>query len=247
LELDTTEAAVLRFYANNGGARMLDDELLTPAMRAYVHGEVEPLAAEPALEHLFEVGCGHGRHLAWARERGLGYDGLDIVPWLVEKGRAALGAMAQAPQRCNLHVGTAEELATVWAAQGLAARSAATIVFFPFNCFGNVARPERVAEAVAATGARVFLSVLTPSPESTARRHEYYAGVGYTALQQRETERGVLFTSAEGLWSFAYHLSFLEHVLGVVGYTLARAVAMGPIAAGYLFCPRTRAPPREAP
>ena len=55
MELDTTDAAVLRFYASNGGARMLDDALLTPAMRSYLDGEVETLAVEPALEHLFEV------------------------------------------------------------------------------------------------------------------------------------------------------------------------------------------------
>ena len=226
---------------------MLDDALLTPAMRSYLDGEVETLAVEPALEHLFEVGCGDGRHLAWARERGLGYDGLDIVPWLVERGRDALGAMTPAPVRCNLHVGTAETLASVWADQGLAARRSSTVVFFPFNCFGNVARPARVAQAIAVTGARVFLSVLSPSAESTARRREYYAQVGYTGLEQHETERGVLFTSAEGLWSFAYHLSFLERLLGEVGYALARAAEMTPIAAGYLFGPRTPATPRDAP
>ena len=247
MALDTSDAAVLRFYASNGGARMLDDALLTPAMRSYLDGEAETLAREPALEHLFEVGCGDGRHLAWACERGLGYDGLDIVPWLVEQGRAALGAMTPAPVRQRLHVGTAEALASVWAAQGLAARRASTLVFFPFNCFGNVSRPARVAEAIAATGARVFLSVLSPSAESTARRREYYAQVGYTALAQHETERGVLFTSAEGLWSFAYHLAFLEPLLGEVGYALDRAVSFTPIADGYLFGPRHPATPRDAP
>lgn len=226
---------------------MLDDALLTPAMRSYLDDEVEALTVEPALEHVFEVGCGAGRHLAWARDRGLGYDGLDIVPWLVEQGRAALGSMTPAPVGCRLHVGTAEALASVWTAQGLAARRASTIVLFPFNCFGNVARPARVAAAIAVTGARVFLSVLSPSAESTARRREYYAHVGYTALAQHETERGVLFTSAEGLWSFAYHLSFLEQLLGEVGYALARAVAITPIAAGYLFCPRPPATPRDTP
>lgn len=216
---------------------MFADEYLTPAVRAYLDLEAEPLRGEASFTHLFEVGCGHGRYLLWARERGLDYDGLDIVPWLVEEGRSRLAALKSSFRRCKLHVGSVEDLHALWIAEGLEPRSGSTIVFFPFNCFGNLARPERVVRSIAATGARVFLSVFATSPEATARRREFYAQSGYAALSTHTMDRGVLFTSAEGMWSFAYDRGHLEKTFDAAGYALVRSVALGPIAVGYLFCP----------
>ncbi|WP_437953459.1 hypothetical protein WME98_24335 [Sorangium sp. So ce296] len=66
---------------------------------------------------------------------------------------------------------------------------------------------------------------------------------GYAALDTSVTDRGVLFTSAEGLRSFAYDRGHLERMFASAGYALARAFAIGPIAAGYMFRPRDfRAP-----
>ncbi|KYF89469.1 hypothetical protein BE18_52370 [Sorangium cellulosum] len=241
--LDTTDAAVLQFYASNGGARMFVDAHLTPAVRAYLEAEAQPLRDEPALEHLFEIGCGYGRYLLWALAEGLHYDGLDMVPWLVEMGRSRLRESAPSPLRRKLHVGSAEHLVALWAAEGLAPRRDVTVLFFPFNCFGSLARPERVVRSIAATGARVFLSGFATSAEATRHRRAYYEQNGYAALDASVTDRGVLFTSAEGLRSFAYDRGHLERMFASAGYALARAFAIGPIAAGYMFRPRDfRAP-----
>ncbi len=234
----TTEDAVLAFYAHQGGARMLDDEHMTPVVRTYAAQEAEPLCTEPAFTHLFEIGCAHGRHLRWARDRGLDYDGLDMVHPLVERGRALLRELEPSPRRSKLHVGSAEDLRALWLAEGLASHAASTILFLPFNCFGILARPERVAEAIATTGSRVFLSMFAASPEATEERRAYYTRSGYHGLTIRTTPRGVLFTSSEGMWSIAYERAALEHMLDDVGYMLSREVALGPIAAGYLFQPR---------
>lgn len=236
-ESDLTDAVVETFYADNGGSRMFEPETLTPPVKAYLRVEARPLCDEQPLDHLIEIGCGHGRHLRWAVERGLHYDGIDMVASLIEKGLATLREVDPRSTRCKLHVGSVENLHTLWGAEGLDARRASTIVFFPFNCFGNLARPDRVASAIAATGARAFLSVFSPSLEAIGRRLEYYKRNQYTAITAWVRERGVLFTSAEGLRSWAYQPRYLEEIFAAVGYTLTRAVAMGPIAAGYLFSP----------
>lgn len=232
-----SDADVLHFYAHAGGSRMLAQAHHTPAVRAYLEREAEPLLDEPGFEHLFEVGCGQGRHLDWARGHELHYDGLDLVPGLIEQGRARARALTPSPRRCELHVGSAAALHELWLACGLDSRAASVIVLLPFNCFGCLARPELVAAAVAATGARVFLSMFDVSAAATRHRHEYYTKLGFAEVRSRRTDRGVLFTSTEGLWSYAYDRGFLAHVLGNVGLVPLRELELGDIARGHLFGP----------
>ena len=214
----------------------------TPSVAAYLRDEMSPLEGDPELDHLFEIGCGSGLHLAWAKARGLRYHGLDLVAWPPDPGGAPAADREGSPPRRGLHVGSSEDLHALWIAEGLLPRRRATVIVFPFNCFGNLARPAKTAAEIARTGARLYLSGFSASPEATALRLEFYARSGYTDLRARAADRGSLITSAEGLHSWAYAERYLLDLLGSEGYSCDRRHDLAGIGAGLVFSPeRSRA------
>jgi SAM-dependent methyltransferase len=229
-----TDSHVLSFYASGGGDRMFSPAHSTAAVSDYLAREetfVMRVFQEHSPRHLFEVGCGHGTYLTWAEKQGVDYDGVDLVSHLVEAGRRRLTGSARTRQK--LHVGSGREVAHLFEAEGLMDHASDIVALFPFNCFGNVAEPERVVKSLTSTGARVLISSFIATEEATTKRREYYVKSGFTGLRDVRDGLGVLFTSEEGLHSYAYELSALEKLFG--GHRLARREALGPIAQGLLF------------
>ena len=217
---------------------MFAADSLTPPVAAYLQDEMTPLESDPDLDHLFEVGCGRGLHLSWASARGLRYDGLDLVAWPADReGLLATpaGDLAAAPLRRRLHVGSSEDLHALWSAEGLRLGARSTLVVFPFNCFGSLARPEKTVASVARARARLYLSMFSTAPDTTARRLEFYARSGYTELRALASDRGVLITSAEGLHSWAYEEPYVLDLLGSEGYACERRAPLAEIGVGLFF------------
>jgi len=235
-----TDEDVRAFYAHRGGARMFDALHHTPEVAAYLGAELDPLADAPDFDHLVEIGCGSGLHLDWAVERGLHYDGLDLVAQLVDEGRARLAELARPHDHARhrrFHLGSAEDLGTLWSTAGLEGRHHGAILAFPFNCAGSLARPETALGAAARTQARIYISVFAASRPATACRLAYYARCGYAALATTDTEHGVLVTSLEGLRSFAYHERHLVELLARSSYVLERRSELAGVGVGLLFAP----------
>jgi len=229
-----TDAHVLDFYASRGGDRMFSPAHLTPEVVDYLEREASFVVAvfqELKPRHLFEVGCGHGTYLEWAARQQVDYDGVDLVSHLVEAGRKRLTGSARTCQK--LHVGSCREVEALFEKEGLSGLGRDVVALFPFNCFGNVAEPERVVRSLATTGARVLVSGFLPTEEATERRREYYVKSGFTHLAATRDDKGVLFTSHEGLHSYAYDTATLERWFH--GFRLARAEPLGRIAQALLF------------
>jgi hypothetical protein len=234
---------------------MFNSTCLTPALRHFLQQEkifLGKLVASQPIGHLLEVGCGHGRFMKWALRRQLHYDGFEIVPWLADL--AGLGAelvRAEYPaQRCGIHNHCVSAMENAFAdAPPLTLNGRAGLVFFPFNCFGNLADRDEVVAAIARHTGHVLVSGFLTSPEATGQRAAYYSHCGCTNVTCQEDDKGVLVRTGDGLHSYAFRKEFLEALFAQYGFQLRQEGEFGGIGIAYHWTStgRTQAPAAEAP
>lgn len=234
------DGAVRQFYDERGGARMFDSTFLSQEVGQYLSMEADFLdqlfRQDPGKRHLVEVGCGYGKYRQWAADRLLAYDGLDLVAWFIQQGRQR---PINNPRelRSSLHVCSCEGIVDLFAREDLLGSAPGMIALFPFNCFGNLARPGVVLDAVAFTGASVVVSTYGTDPRTTELRMEYYRKCRYSRLTYETLSCGNVIRSSEGLCSHAYSGEHLERMFEGASYRLLGSRQLGDIGVGYLFGP----------
>lgn len=210
------------FYGEDRGWLMFDAEKLTPEIKAYLEAEVVALGQvvdQGGYKRLVEVGCGWGRYLDWALSAGLGYVGLDIVPWLIKMAELRLTAARVKYQNplCSVHLHEAEKLAEL---PFLRRSGQETLVWFPFNCFGNVSKIDQVIDSLLSLGLDCAISTFKTDAVSTKARREYYESCGYRNLNTRIVRSGLIFNSEEGFHANAYNRAFLSDYFVRRGFSL---------------------------
>jgi len=198
---------LMRVYGHSHGWKMFDSRYLTPAVRTHLTREVDGLnailAAFPGYQRFVEIGCGYGRLLEWSIGKGLCYDGLDLVSWIVHLGQIhSRRLLARYPRaQASIHCLPAEAVDTLFPP---CLFPTPAVLFFPFNCLGNVRRIADVLAAVARTPCDVIVSTFNTRPETTAARIAYYAACGFSQLESENRPEGTLIRSMEGLHTCAY-------------------------------------------
>jgi hypothetical protein len=183
--------------------------------------------------------------MKWALERRIHYDGFEIVPWLADL--AALSADVLAADfpslRCRIHNHCVSEVEKA-CADVADSNGQPGLVFFPFNCFGNLADRDEVVAAFARHAGHVLVSGFQTTPEATGQRAAYYTHCGYTNVACSRDERGALATSGEGLYSYAFRRDFLEELFAGHGLRLKREIVFAGIGVAYHWAStgRGRAP-----
>lgn len=226
----------MRAFYVGPGARMHDPELQTPEIAEYLAAEERALDEVRAttgggINHIVEIGAGSGRYLPWAHQRGLHYDGLDIVAR--DAPPASAGAL-----RGNVHHAAAEGIDDWIRTHGLDDPAFTSLVLFPFNCLGNVARIDDAIDALARAGCPIFLSLFRDDPASTRARLAYYEACGYTKLEATDIPGiGVRVTSFEGLRSYAYAPERVAELFEPRGFRLAPTLALGRVGVGLTLLP----------
>ena len=220
-----------QFYASGAGDRLVDADLLPPVVQALLAHEERMLDSISAgIDVLVEVGSMSGLHLEWAVRRGLGYVGVDVVSRYVAEGRARLADRALPADRYRFALADAEELPAVALPPGRA------VALFPFNSFGNMARPRAVLTALAGSGLPFAISTYRTDRDASRRRREYYDACGYTGLRVTEDADGVRFRNDEGLDTVAYHPSRLAEWFRAAGLA-AEPVEFGGFGLFYVGAP----------
>lgn len=233
-----TDKDVKLFYAQRGGAKMLTEPCPSRHVMDFFKQERAALETifrkHPAYRGLLEIGCGQGRHLAWATNSGLHYHGVDLVPWLVQRARRSMAARIYSA-RCRLNVLSVNNIHKLLDAEKNALQPSASLAFFPFNCFGNLAQPRKSVAALAKCGIDSFVSNFRPAPIATLMRMHYYGQCGYTGLTQETTPSGSLVRSAEGLSSYAYEPAYMDSLFDSSGYRKPETFELGKLGIGYLY------------
>ncbi|HEX8273761.1 MAG TPA: class I SAM-dependent methyltransferase [Longimicrobiaceae bacterium] len=209
------------FYEEGGGDRLMDPACHPPAITEFLREERQVLSAiSDSIDVLVEVGCMDGRNLDWALSHGKRYIGVDLNHRHIDTAQRTAEARGL-QERVRFVAGDARQIDTVIAPamQGLSPSRA--LLFFPFNSFGLIPGPSRALRRIQASGLLFFISSYQVSAVATACRAAYYQRCGYGSLSVAEDERGVWFTSTEGLRSVAYHPRYLLGLCAASGLGVA--------------------------
>ena len=232
------------FYSNATGWNMFDGRYLTQPVSEFISAEHvfidELFKTCSKYKGIIEIGCGYGRFMNWASSNEVDYDGLDLVPWLVDIGilrQQKLGELLH-PGRYRVHNLPAEDMGKVLGASSYS-RKPNKLIIFPFNCFGNIANLKEVMKALAESGQDVLISTYRTDPETSALRKAYYRKCGFTQVEIQRTSNGILLTSAEGLHAIAYDEWYLRLLFEEYGYELTYKVDLGAIGLQYHFKSRS--------
>lgn len=172
-----------------------------------------------AYNALLEVGCMDGQLLMRdALKLGLSYLGIDLLPDMVERTTKAISkyTLGRGQQAFSLCCDVCN-LACVVPNYNFLLKTNALAVF-PFNGFGNLPNPQDALSALIGLNIDSLILTYNTTPESSLMRWQYYTDCGFTRLQLREDEKGILFTSFEGLHAYAYYPETIEKLLEKSGY-----------------------------
>lgn len=222
-----TDKRLSDVYGRSFGWRMFDSRYLTPAVADFLGREKSAflkLMASSGYEDVIEVGAGYGRYGRSVVEQGINYTGIDLITWLQEIGtwyadKAQLGKGA--PVSYTLRNMSVVDIAGLFPA-GKAERR--TVVFFPFNCVGNLEYIGKILEELRELDLDFACSVFNNTAATGASRAEYYAQCGLSELQTQTLSSSCCeITSAEGFESVGYNPLFLEQLFRRHGYVQASA------------------------
>lgn len=216
--------SVQTFYEEGAGDRLMDTACHPPAIKEFLAAEQQMLSeVADCVDVLVEVGCMDGRNLGWAVAHGKRYIGVDQVQRHIQTARRTAEERGLR-EHAHFVTGDARRINTVVQPALRDLAGARALLFFPFNSFGNMPGPTRALRSIRASGLPFFISSYQPTALATACRASYYQRCGYRALAVSEDERGVWFTSPEGLRSVAYDPHYL------LGLCTASGLNAAPIA-----------------
>lgn len=197
------------FYENGLGDRLADPSKHPQNIIKFLQVEQQALdSITSSIDLTIEVGCMYGLHLDWAISQKKRYLGIDIVERYIVAGRQMVAKRGLSQEDYRFVVGDAEELAHVLEQQHLG--SERSLLFFPFNSFGNMLHVERVIASLHESNLPFLISSYQTTEDATKSREEYYTRCGYKDIRYSNSEKGVCFSSLDGLYSIAYHPAYLR-------------------------------------
>ncbi|MEW5997044.1 MAG: radical SAM protein [Candidatus Micrarchaeota archaeon] len=211
------------FYSG-AGLSLVDERNYPEGIKDFLSSELElakTLLLDGRYDALIEVGCMDiGFFLDEAVHARKRYVGIDIVPGLVEGLNSRIKRM-HGSQAAEAHVEDVLNLPEfVKRFPGGASR---IVACFPFNSFGNIpARPEQTIDAARKAGVGIAVFTYGTDLRANEARSWYYKNSGYKNIIMNETRDGVLFSSDDGLWSYAYHPEVVSRLMVDAGYDYER-------------------------
>jgi len=221
----TQEARV--FYECELGDRLIEDARYPVVIRNYLRAErglLERIA--PQFNALIEIGCMRARHADWAVSHGKRYLGLDIVSRYIREGRTHIKNIDSAAT-CRVALEDAQSLVAVLSRHRLFLSGHLPIAFFPFNSIGNVSDVRAVVKALTLSSLPFIIATYGTDQYSTKCRGRYYARCDYRNLRIRQTDKGVHFSSSDGLSTYAYGQKFIESLFPKNGVIRRRFSSIG--------------------
>lgn len=207
----------MNIYSAGLGDRLVEERRFPKAI--IEHQELEKqwlFRLSASAQSIVEVGCMDGRLMEWTIKRGLSYLGLDVVERYIKLGKDRMREVnIAAAQMVRWNAERINELA---GEQKYSQCFAKAFLFYPFNSFGNFHNIIRAIESLSKIRCHFLISSYTTDKKATKIRSEYYAACQYKNLKVTRDNRGVLFTSKEGLYCYAFEIDYLAplfHKYGV--------------------------------
>lgn len=217
--LDHRKTAIKTFF-NRHWRVYINHQLRNPAIEGYLHSENEQLEnvlREKSYDTVIEAGCADGsfflpvvlNHNVTA-ERPVSYYGIDLIEDAIREAAERLAEYKKNnPVNGNYFLIQEDicHLRRIHEKHKL--DGSHCIIAFPFNIFGTLACPSEVISEAFSLGCDLLIFTYATLPIANTLRKVYYVSCGVGDVEETEDDKGVLFSTAEGLHTYAYH----EHVI----------------------------------
>jgi hypothetical protein len=218
-------------YGKSFGWRMFDNLYLTEPVRDFLSREKDiflNLLDRQAYHTVIEVGAGYGRYGPSVMGRGIDYTGIDLITWLLEIGEwyaEKSGVTNKTQGEYSLRNMSVVDIADLFTQPAQAKKN---LVFFPFNCVGNLEYIAKVLEELRELDLDFACSVFNNTSSTGAARADYYAKCGLSSLSATTLPTTCYeIKSAEGFESVGYNPLFLEQLFRKHGYEMVSSDAIG--------------------
>lgn len=197
------------FYQNGTGDRLIDEAIFPEPIKHYLSREEELLTSFADLfDVLVEIGCMYGRALDWALAHNKRYVGIDITPRYIEVAKKRAVARGLDESHCQFFAGASEQVDELLAEVPFA-EGKRCLLYYPFNCFGNMEAAGPVIEAIKRAKQSFMIGTYWTTEEATADRVAYYKSCYHDAVEVSTDKVGVTFSTLGGLCTIAYHPHYL--------------------------------------
>jgi hypothetical protein len=209
----------VNIYKNGKGDELVKPENYNEEIRSYLEEE-KKILSEMVIKYetVIEAGCMDGRYVELILDLGKKYIGIDIVKRYIKNAKKKYEVSIKKKEVSFFSVGLEkmylkpEIIYTI--------NTTKTIVFFPFNSFGNI---KNITEAFnCLSNLQVDFVIFTYQTNSIASkvREDYYNLSGFPNLICLADDLGVRFKSSEGLDSIAYSEKYLKKTFKEKGCSL---------------------------
>lgn len=230
----TKSISVEEFYSKDG-QKLIDVELYPEKIHQHLNDEKATLVniiRNGNYDTVVEVGCMDGTmHLDVCKLCDVNYVGLDLVEHSVELLNQKLMESGCHGQ----YIAKALDVINIDSiAPDINEISRKVLVFFPFNSFGNLDHPKEVLSVIRSCDYDAVVLTYLTDDNSANVRMEYYSNCGYSNLELSKSNEGDLFSSAQGLRSYAYSYDWFQNVADENSYKV-KFSKIGEISGCYLL------------
>ena len=158
---------------------------------------------------VIEVGCMDGSlHFDVISECDVNYFGIDLINQTIEKFKDKISIISST-KFMRAQVLDINQLRVISTEINHIAKK--TLVIFPFNSFGNLHSPAEALSEIRYCGYDVCILTYQTNRIAFTEREIYYTNCRYKNLTSDVNQHGALFSSADGLYSYAYHANFVQN------------------------------------
>ena len=202
----------MSFYGKGPGNKLIIESNYPNEIKNFLKEE-ERILTEVMKDFsvLIEVGCMYGRYMHYSILNHFDYFGVDPSMEYISEGNAQKNGLSIAT-KCEFIHGSSYDLDKLLEWERLEVNPRSSLLFFPFNSFGNMPDYGAVIRSLRKTGASFLISTYSTSLIANHSRRDYYQACSFDLLEMKENYEGVRFQSKEGLNSIAYHQDFITDI-----------------------------------
>jgi hypothetical protein len=218
----------MKFYASGIGDNLMNPVFFTGAIHDYLLCEKELLISlsEP-YDTIIEIGCTKGRYAETITKLKKHYLGIDIAKHHILDASALHQHNTNARFLCD----DVRNLETILLANGI--RAEGSLLFFPFNSFGNLHDGTAILQMLKRTGIPFAIFTYATDKRTEEERTRYYTGSGFLDICLSNELAGVRFIDHSGLNTIAYRESWFRESFLSLQLPLRR-IPFGGIGCSYL-------------
>jgi hypothetical protein len=191
---------------------MFCERFLTQEMHAFLAQEYQfftnYLSRIKEYNTIIEVGSGYGRHLNVCKMLNKNYIGIDLIEWLTDIGKWR-NSFSDKQNDTSFHSQSILQLETIFDQYG-GINSEEVLVYFPFNCLGNIPYIEDIFNVMANNNISFACSVFNNNTATAEIRSQYYQHCGLHISAIDHNLDHTIIRSKEGLESIGYDIKALK-------------------------------------